>query len=104
MTRAALPASLLADQFGNPSDESPEESAPTVSRAKAKPFPALARKIREARLARGLSIRALGKEAGLSFRHISLLEGGRVKNPTVETLRRLSAALGLLLEDLVRED
>jgi transcriptional regulator with XRE-family HTH domain len=54
----------------------------------------VARVVREARLAKGMSQEALAAEAGLHRTYISLLERGR-RSPTVNTLGRISTALGL---------
>jgi transcriptional regulator with XRE-family HTH domain len=53
----------------------------------------LGRKVRSLREARGLSLKALAGEAGVSESFVSQVERG-VANPSVASLRRLSAALG----------
>lgn len=50
--------------------------------------------VRELRLARGLSMFALGKLAGVDDTTICLFEGGR-KKPSIDTAVRLAAALGI---------
>lgn len=53
----------------------------------------LGRRVRELREARGLSLRALATEAGVSESFVSQIERG-VANPSVASLRRLAEALG----------
>lgn len=53
----------------------------------------LGRKVRELRETRGLSLKALAAEAGVSESFVSQVERG-VANPSVASLRRLAAALG----------
>lgn len=58
-------------------------------------------RIKQAREAKGLSIRQLAKEVGISFSLIAKLEAGdRGKQPTGQTLMKLSRALDIELEDL----
>lgn len=68
--------------------EEQEEAAPDVGR-----------RIRELRERRGLSLRALAEQSGLSVNAVSLIERG-VSSPTVSTLHRLAAALGVRIVDL----
>lgn len=63
---------------------------------------ALAGNLRRARLARGLSLRALADLTGLSKASLSQLERG-VGNPTVGALGRLATALDRSVTDLVRD-
>ncbi len=65
-----------------------EEAAPDVGR-----------RIRELRERRGLSLRALAEQSDLSVNAVSLIERG-VSSPTVATLHRLAAALGVRIVDL----
>lgn len=53
----------------------------------------LGRKVRTLREGRGLSLKALAQAAGVSESFVSQVERG-VANPSVASLRRLSAALG----------
>ena len=65
-----------------------EEAAPDVGR-----------RIRELRERHGLSLRTLAERSGLSANAVSLIERG-VSSPTVSTLHRLAAALGVRIVDL----
>lgn len=65
-----------------------EEAAPDVGR-----------RIRELREQRGLSLRQLSEQSGLSVNAVSLIERG-LSSPTVSTLHRLAAALGVRIVDL----
>lgn len=51
-------------------------------------------RLRQLREARGLSIRELGRQSGLSANALSLIERGR-SSPSVSTLYKVSAALGI---------
>ena len=51
--------------------------------------------IREARAARGLSVRDLADEIGMNFSWVSYLEAGRVHRPAITALKQLSRALDI---------
>jgi transcriptional regulator with XRE-family HTH domain len=57
----------------------------------------------ELRKAQGLSQEKLARQADLSLNLIGRLEGGQVTDPHYSTLRGLARALGVPVEDLVRE-
>lgn len=65
---------------------------------------ALAAKLKELRLRKGMSLQELAEAVKASKAHIWDLEQGRAKNPTIETLRLLSTALGTTIAELVGED
>ncbi len=65
----------------------------------ARPFGGLADLVREARQARGMSQRRLSQAVGMSQGYVGHLESGRFR-PTVDTLKALSSALGLLYGQL----
>lgn len=58
--------------------------------------------IRRFRSERGLSTSALAERAGLSKSYLSLLEADPegTRRPSIQTLQRIAAALGVLLSDL----
>ena len=56
--------------------------------------------IRKARLDRSLSQRALAKEVGVSFPHISKIEAGR-EPPSDDLLRRIAEVVGLDADELL---
>ena len=62
----------------------------------------LARELRHAREARGLSRRGLAERAGLSIETIKKLEQGHGFHPRLETMVRLASGLGVALIELVR--
>jgi transcriptional regulator with XRE-family HTH domain len=64
--------------------------------------PAPSRAIREARLAQGLSLRALSARAGLPYSTLSKLENGKM-GLTYDKLIRLAQALNLDLKDIIAE-
>src|SRR5215470_15433019 len=60
----------------------------------------LGRRVREARAQRGMARKALSREANVSERYLAQLEAGE-GNVTVVLLRRVAAALGLRILDLL---
>lgn len=60
----------------------------------------LARQLRELRLQRSLSQQQLAQEAGLSYQAVRSLESNRTVNPGIFTLKSLTDALGVSLEDV----
>lgn len=65
-------------------------------------LPAPSRAIRQARLAQGLSLRALSARAGLPYSTLSKLENGKMAL-TYDKLIRLAQALGVDLKDIISE-
>ena len=63
----------------------------------------IGKRLRALRKSKGLSIYKLSQETGISQNHISDLELGRRK-PSVETLKRLTAPLGISMAELFNED
>ncbi len=58
------------------------------------------KKLREMRLARGLSVRGLAKEAGVSTETVYSVEHGK-RQPNLTTLGKLARALGVNPGDLL---
>ena len=58
------------------------------------------RRLREVRLQAGLTQPDLGEKARMAAAEISKIENGR-RTPTLETLERLTKALGVAVEDVV---
>jgi transcriptional regulator with XRE-family HTH domain len=54
----------------------------------------IGKKIRQLRKAKGLSQRQLAEVAGVAASHVGLIESGRIRNPRLDTLLKLSVALG----------
>lgn len=50
--------------------------------------------VRDARLARGMTIEALAHEVGLAYSYVGQLERGR-RNPTLKVVERIASALGV---------
>jgi transcriptional regulator with XRE-family HTH domain len=65
--------------------------------------PQVGERVKAIREARGLSLRALAKESGLSVNTISLIERGD-NSPTVASLHRLAAALGSSITDFFHDE
>ncbi|KAB1141540.1 cupin domain-containing protein [Streptomyces luteolifulvus] len=61
--------------------------------------PSLGARIRQTRLARGLSLRALAREIGVSASLVSQIETGK-SQPSVRTLYAITTALGISVEAL----
>ncbi|MFF0089414.1 helix-turn-helix domain-containing protein [Streptomyces canus] len=68
------------------------------------PVPSVGARIRRARLERGLGLRALAREVGVSASLVSQIETGK-SQPSVSTLYAITTALGISVESLfeVRE-
>jgi transcriptional regulator with XRE-family HTH domain len=66
------------------------------------PLRALGQRIREERLKRGVSLRALAREVGVSASMISQIETGK-SQPSVSTLYAITSALAMSIEDVFRE-
>ena len=59
---------------------------------------ALLAEIREVRRSRGLSLDDVAARSGIHKPALSLLEGGKNLNPTLDTLRRYAAAVGARID------
>src|SRR5918911_200215 len=64
--------------------------------------PALGERIRAERIGRGLSLRALARDVGVSASMISQIETGKVQ-PSVSTLYAITSALGMSIQDVFAE-
>jgi XRE family transcriptional regulator, aerobic/anaerobic benzoate catabolism transcriptional regulator len=64
---------------------------------------ALADKVRDARAQRGMTRNALAADSGVSLRFLAQLESGQ-GNPSILVLRRVAAAVGFPLDDLLSDD
>jgi len=63
----------------------------------------LAQNIKTFRKQRGLSQEELAREADVTYSTLIKLESGSNKNPTVKTLQQIAQALGVTLDDLMKE-
>lgn len=61
-------------------------------------------KIKHKRMKMGLSLQQVADEVGASKAHIYELELNKVKNPSVETLKKLAKLFGMPLAFLLEED
>jgi transcriptional regulator with XRE-family HTH domain len=59
--------------------------------------------IKEKRMKKRLTLRALDKLTGLSQPYLSLLESGKRVNPSHETLRKIAQHIGVTHEELMRK-
>lgn len=60
-------------------------------------------KLKEIRENLGLSQAELADKAGISQPYVGAIEAGR-KSPTLRTLQKLAAALGISVTDLLKKD
>lgn len=60
-------------------------------------------RLRHIRQSKKITIYKLSKETGISQNHISGIELGK-RQPTIDTLKRLSLPLGITLAELFNED
>ena len=63
------------------------------------PIPPVGERIREVRTRRGLTVRQLAREVGVSASLVSQIENGRSR-PSVSTLYAITQALGISVEDV----
>lgn len=59
--------------------------------------------LRNLRKERGLTQEWLAKQAGLTQPYVAILEGRYSRNPSLSTVRRIAAALGVTISELVGE-
>lgn len=67
--------------------------------AAASDLPSLGQRIREERIRRGVSLRTLASEVGVSASMISQIENGK-SQPSVSTLYAITSALGISIQDV----
>ena len=58
--------------------------------------------LKRLRKKKGWSQEKLAREAGISYQTLIKIEQGRIKNPKLETLIKLSKALGVSLDKLIK--
>src|SRR6476469_3576748 len=78
------------------------KAAPQANGSLVDGIPAPSRAMRDVRLAKGLSLRALSARAGLPYSTLSKLENGKM-TLTYDKLIKLAQALNLDLKDIVME-
>jgi transcriptional regulator with XRE-family HTH domain len=61
-------------------------------------------RLRQLRKAAGMTQQALAVKAGLSVTAIVHIEGGRIDDPRGSTLKAIARALGVSLDELMRDD
>ena len=62
----------------------------------------ISKNIKKLRQAKGLSQDRLSKAADVSYNSIIKLETGGITNPTIETLQKISKALEVQVDDLIK--
>jgi transcriptional regulator with XRE-family HTH domain len=67
-----------------------------------KEHPQIGENIRKYRLAKQLSQEKLARLADLSFPTITKIESGETPNPTIDTIKKIAAALGMGVDDLIK--
>ena len=63
----------------------------------------LAENIKRYRKEKGLSQRALVRASDVTYSELSKIEAGYIQNPGVITVKKIAMALGVSLDDLVKE-
>ena len=63
----------------------------------------LAENIKRSRKEKGLSQRALVRASDVTYSELSKIEAGYIQNPGVITVKKIAMALGVSLDDLVKE-
>jgi transcriptional regulator with XRE-family HTH domain len=58
-------------------------------------------KIQKTRNDKGITQEALAQLAGVPYTTLAKIESGQVKNPTINTLIKIAAALKITLDDLI---
>src|SRR6185436_9293615 len=81
----------------------PKLAAPNLSTDDAAFLRKLGERVREARARRGMTRKILAHDSGVSERYLAQLEAGQ-GNASVLLLRQIGAALGIPLDELLRED
>jgi XRE family aerobic/anaerobic benzoate catabolism transcriptional regulator len=81
----------------------PKPAATNLSEDDAAFLQKLGERMREARARRGMTRRILARDSGVSERYLAQLEAGQ-GNVSVLLLRQIGAALGIPLNDLLRDD
>lgn len=81
----------------------PKPAAPNLSADDAAFLQKFGERVREARARRGMTRRILARDSGVSERYLAQLEIGQ-GNVSVLLLRQIGAALGIPLNDLLRDD
>jgi len=62
----------------------------------------IGRNIKKYRNKLGISQDVLSKKSNLAFHTIAKIEAGATPNPTIETVKKIAAALGVSLDDLIK--
>jgi len=62
----------------------------------------IGKNIKKLRQAEGLSQDRLSKKADVSYNSIIKLETGGITNPTIETLQKISKALDVSVDELIK--
>ena len=58
--------------------------------------------IRKLRIKKGISQDRLSKDADLALNTVVKIETGSTPNPTIDTVKKIADALGVLLDDLMK--
>lgn len=64
----------------------------------------LAKNIKRFRAKRGFSQEDLARAAGVTYSALSKIEAGYSQDPRVKTLQKISRALDVTIDDLLREE
>lgn len=64
--------------------------------------PSIAANIRKYRLGKQLSQEKLARLAELSFPTVTKIESGETPNPSIDTVKKIAAALGMGIDELLK--
>lgn len=92
-----------SDAVGRLDSAAPTPAAPDLAETTASTLAAIGNRIREARLARGMTLQAIAQVSGISPSMLSLVERGRA-SPSIGSLIVLANALGISMSDLMATD
>jgi len=68
-----------------------------------KALPPIARNMKALRAKKDISQDRLAKIADISFHTITKIETGDTPNPTVDTMKKIADALGVTIDDLMKD-
>lgn len=68
-----------------------------------KQLPVIARNMRRLRAEKDISQDKLSKMADVSFHTITKIEAGDTSNPTIDTVKKIAAALGVGVDELLND-
>ena len=68
-----------------------------------KQFSTIAENIKQYRAKQKISQDVLSKRANIAFHTIAKIESGSTPNPTIDTVKKIAGALGISIDELIKE-